>query len=179
MKLLSKPEALAVLDHYRRALLTSEIHCVMCALATQTERHDVIFENDVCRVVLDRLGARRGHLLVIPTAHVESFSKLDWSEYRSIQKAVFEAARAVEAALRPRRVFVASTGASEELPMSYPHFHIHVIPVYEADERARPARVLSWSEGVVAYDDDEARALCARLRKSWLEQEASCAIATH
>jgi len=51
--------------------------------------------------------------------------------------------------------------------MSFPHFHIHVLPVYDTDERARPAHVFSWSAGVLVYEDDEAHALSERLREAW------------
>ena len=64
-------------------------------------------------------------------------------------------------------MFTATLGAAVELPMTYSHYHMHVIPVYETDERARPARVLSWSEGVVVYDDNEARDICKQLIEHW------------
>jgi diadenosine tetraphosphate (Ap4A) HIT family hydrolase len=51
--------------------------------------------------------------------------------------------------------------------MSFPHFHIHVLPVYDTDARARPAHVLSWSAGVLVYEDAEAAALAERLRAAW------------
>jgi len=41
------------------------------------------------------------------------------------------------------------------------------VPVFGEGEAARPARVLSWSEGVTVYDDAEARALVAALRARW------------
>jgi hypothetical protein len=65
------------------------------------------------------------------------------------------------------RVFTATLGAAVELAQTYSHYHVHVIPVYETDERARPARVLSWSEGVVVYDDAEAARICRDLAQSW------------
>jgi hypothetical protein len=37
-------------------------------------------------------------------------------------------------------------------------------PLYESDESAQPARVFSWSEGVVVYDDPDARSLTQRIR---------------
>jgi histidine triad (HIT) family protein len=167
MRILSKSEAFELLAVHRRELLGAAERCVMCALATRTSAKHVIHEDRVCRVVLDALGNRPGHLLVIPKRHAESFTSLSLAEYQSLQTSVFYAARAVEATLRPRRVFVASTGASDELPMSFPHFHVHVIPVYESDERARPASVLSWSEGVVAYEEREADELSHALAARW------------
>ena len=58
-------------------------------------------------------------------------------------------------------------GSPAPVPMSYAHLHVHVVPVTAADERSRPARVFSWSEGVVVYDDIEAVQLAAELRRKW------------
>ena len=50
-----------------------------------------------------------------------------------------------------------------DLPTSYAHAHVHVVPVDEVDERARPAAVFSWSSGVVVYEPGEGEALAAEL----------------
>jgi diadenosine tetraphosphate (Ap4A) HIT family hydrolase len=84
-----------------------------------------------------------------------------------LQGLAHEASVALQQALSPLRIFTAVLGRTTPLPNSYPHLHVHVVPVYECDERARPARVLSWSEGVVVYDDVEAAALTAELRACW------------
>jgi hypothetical protein len=44
---------------------------------------------------------------------------------------------------------------------------VHVLPLYETGEGARPAHVFSWSAGVLVYEDEEARDLAARLRAAW------------
>jgi hypothetical protein len=38
------------------------------------------------------------------------------------------------------------------------------VPIYHGGEADKPARVLSWSHGVVSYEADEARALAHELR---------------
>ncbi|HEX5098724.1 MAG TPA: hypothetical protein VFV94_04460 [Polyangiaceae bacterium] len=58
-------------------------------------------------------------------------------------------------------------GASAQLPMSFPHFHVHVLPVYETGDGARPAHVFSWSAGVLVYEDAEAGELARTLRAAW------------
>jgi len=138
----------------------------MCALA-RTAGDGCVAESRHAVVMLDRFACRYGHLMVIPRAHVERMSELDWEVFVDVQRLVFEAGRAIEACLDPARVFTATLGAAAELPQTYSHYHVHVIPVPETDERARPARVLSWSEGVVIYDDDEAAELCRKLVASW------------
>lgn len=51
--------------------------------------------------------------------------------------------------------------------MSFPHFHVHVLPVYETGDGARPAHVFSWSAGVLVYEDAEAGELARTLRAAW------------
>jgi diadenosine tetraphosphate (Ap4A) HIT family hydrolase len=163
-----KPEALELLAANRRALLGAEDGCVMCALVRRApESPERLAENAHGVVMLDRFGSRPGHALVISKRHVVGTTDLGWPAYSELQRLAYGACAAVERALAPARTFVAVLGASEQLPMSFPHFHIHVLPVFETDERARPAHVFSWSSGVLVYEDDEARALAERLRAAW------------
>jgi histidine triad (HIT) family protein len=141
--------------------------CVMCALAQGHADLPFIAQNEHAVVLLDRFACRYGHLMVIPRLHVEHLSQLPWPVFSDVQRLTFEAAQAIDACLKPARVFTATLGAAVELPMTYSHYHMHVIPVFETDERARPARVLSWSEGVVVYEDDEARGICDQLARHW------------
>ena len=59
---------------------------------------------------------------------------------------------------RSRREVDHSKGAAEAQPrgISFPHAHVHVIPLPDGDERDRPAAVFTWSNGVYMYEDDEA-----------------------
>ncbi len=167
MEVVSKEVALARLAEHKRALLTGGATCVMCALAKAGSGSGRIAESRHAVVMLDRFACRYGHLMVIPRAHFERGTELDWEVFVDVQRLVFEAAHAVEACFKPARVFTATLGAAAELPMTYSHYHVHVIPVVETDERARPARVLSWSEGVVVYADDEAARICRELVAAW------------
>jgi diadenosine tetraphosphate (Ap4A) HIT family hydrolase len=167
MRVVHKPEALELLAANRNWLLPDGQGCVMCALLDCERGSPTIASSEHAAVVLDRFGSRRGHLLVILRRHVEHVTDIEWPVYSALQRLAYDAAHAVTQVFAPKRVFVAALGASSALPMSYPHLHLHVIPVYEDDERARPANVLSWSQGVVVYDDDEARALDTELRRAW------------
>lgn len=139
----------------------------MCALAAGRADVPFIAQGRHAVVLLDRFACRYGHLLVIPRAHHEHLSQLPWDVFLDVQRLTFAAAQAIDACLKPARVFTASLGATAELPMTYPHYHQHVIPIYETDERARPARVLSWTEGVGVYEDAEAGDLSRQLAGHW------------
>jgi diadenosine tetraphosphate (Ap4A) HIT family hydrolase len=139
----------------------------MCALAQGRGEPQPLVETDLAVVVLDRFAQRLGHLMVITRRHVEAVSEIDWPLFVHVQQLVFQSRLALDRALQPRQVYAGMFGATIPLPMTFPHCHAHVIPVHESDERARPARVLSWSEGVVVYEDEEAQALRARILESW------------
>jgi diadenosine tetraphosphate (Ap4A) HIT family hydrolase len=163
-----KPEALELLAENRRVLLGDDGGCVMCALVRRApQAAELLAENEHGVALLDRFGSRVGHSIVISKAHLEETTALGWPVYAALQRLAYDASAAIERVLAPARTFVAVLGASEQLPMSFPHFHIHVLPVFERDERARPAHVFSWSSGVLVYADDEARELATRLRAAW------------
>jgi histidine triad (HIT) family protein len=167
VRVVSKEIALARLGQHKQQLLAAGATCVMCALANGHADLPFIAQSTHAVALLDRFACRYGHIMVIPRAHIEHLSQLPWEVFIDVQRLTFEAAQAIDASLRPARVFTATLGAAVELPMTYSHYHMHVIPVCETDERARPARVLSWSEGVVLYDDVEARELSRELERHW------------
>jgi len=167
MRLLDKAEALPLLEAELRALPAGS-DCPACALVSSDRRAArSIAQSEHGLVVLNRFGARERHLLVIARRHVEHIHELPWEVYADLQLLAFHAACLLQARYRPARIYTAVFGSANPLPMSYPHLHVHVVPVMEAGERARSTRVFSWSDGVVLYDDDEAAALTTELRALW------------
>ena len=168
MTLITKAEALERLTVFRDELgATGDDDCVMCALAQGRGRPEPLIETARAVVVLDRFARRYGHLLVIAREHVEGTRAVTWELFHELARLTFEARRALDRALEPVQIYSATLGAVVPLPMSFGHLHTHVIPVHEADARARPARVLTWEEGVTVYDDAEASALRARILSVW------------
>ncbi len=172
MRRVEKPEALELLALNRRALLGDDSDgCVMCALVTLVEqdrnRPELLAENQHGVALLDRFGSTRGHVLVISRRHLLDTAELPWPVYCELQQLNYQACCALRRAFQPARIFSAILGASAELPMSFPHFHIHALPVYDRDERARPANVFSWTSGVLVYDEADVRQVSDELRAAW------------
>jgi diadenosine tetraphosphate (Ap4A) HIT family hydrolase len=163
---LSKEEALLELDRERH-LSQSFGGCVMCRLASPQHQAEWLAENEHGFVVLDAYGSTRGHVLVIAKHHVERTSELSASAFGGLQQLVWQANIALENAFAPLRIYTATLGAAKPLPMSFPHWHSHVVPVYEEDERARPASVFSWSAGVECYSSSDGSRLQAEIRNAW------------
>lgn len=141
--------------------------CLMCAInARRVGAVYCVCEDDEMIVMLPRYVRRWGHVLVTPKAHFTSFSAIDPALWARASSLAHRAARMVERVMQPRRVYVASTGSSAgELTQSSMHLHIHIIPLYELDDK--PADIFSWAPGIFVAEHAEWQALEQRYRDAW------------
>ena len=139
--------------------------CGICALAAGASG-PVVHETSLATCALNRLAARPGHLVIALRRHVERIAALSWEEYEGVQRLAWEAARALEAVMSPQHVFVASLGSPVATNKSFPHVHVHVVPLADGGEADRPANVFTW-DTLVVYEDEEADALASRVRAAW------------
>lgn len=158
--------------------------CVLCDLvrvASEVSRGAlrapfVVAENDAAIAWLNRFALRRGHVMVVLKRHVERVAALDWPEYEGVQRLAWGAEHAIERALSPVRVYIAALGSTPPKPgapprptsaVSFPHHHVHVVPLFDGGEGDRPSDVLTWKHGVWLYDEDDAAALAAEISAAW------------
>src|SRR5687768_10399170 len=111
--------------------------CLMCAIVRrEVGAVHAVFEDAAMLVMLPRYVRRWGHVMVVPKPHVTSFGEVDPALWARANALAHQAARMVEQVMRPRRCYVASTGSSAgELTQTSRHLHVHVIPLYEPDDR--------------------------------------------
>lgn len=167
MRRISKAEAIALVEAESRAIEERFDGCAMCAAVAKGAARVVLAENQAAVAMLDRFAARPGHVVVVLRRHVEAIAELPFAEYAAVQQLAWAASRALTHVLSPRRVFVASLGASARIATSFPHHHVHVIPLTGVPEADRPAEVLTWARGVFVFDPGEAERLAAELRAAW------------
>lgn len=147
--------------------------CLMCAVRDRAvgDVH-AVFEDEAMLVMLPRYVRRWGHLMVMPKVHVTSFAAVDPELWARTNALAHKSARVVERVMQPRRCYVASTGSSAgELTQSSMHLHIHVVPLYELDDK--PSSIFSWQEGVWVAEPDEWETLRARYAAAWHEDGPS------
>lgn len=147
--------------------------CLMCAVRDRKvgDTH-AIHEDDEMLIILPRYVRRWGHVMITPKVHVTSFMSIDPRMFMRMSVLSLQCSRMVERALKPRRVYVASTGSSAgEITQSSEHLHVHVIPLYEVDDK--PSSIFSWSEGVYVAERDEWEALRASLAEAFLLELAA------
>lgn len=137
--------------------------CLVCAMRDgKLGAPHVVARGRHCRVVLARYAVRVGHALVLVDEHVTRFADVDDAAWAEATGLALSTARRIERVLQPVRCYVASLGSAEAgVPMSSPHLHLHVVPIYDPGDK--PSRVLTWAHGVIAPSDDELADLAAKL----------------
>jgi len=106
------------------------MECPFC----NPKKEDVVHEGGFIRIVLDSYPAGRGHVLVVPRRHVESWGELTWEEKRALIRGVEMAMDALKDALKPDG-FNVGMNLGEAAGQTVPHLHVHVIPRWRGDCR--------------------------------------------
>jgi diadenosine tetraphosphate (Ap4A) HIT family hydrolase len=136
--------------------------CLMCAIRdAQVGATHTVFEDDALLVILPRYVRRWGQVMVLPRAHVTSFTEVSAELWAHVNEVAHRSAMMIERVLTPLRCYVASTGSpSGERANTSRHLHVHVVPVTDPEDR--PRNVFSWDEGVLVAEPEEWAELRAR-----------------
>jgi histidine triad (HIT) family protein len=130
--------------------------CVFCAIAAGDLPASMVLRDDDVAAFLDARPVFKGHVLIVPRAHVPTLSDMPADALGTLFAAVQRVARAVEAGLGVDGTFVAM---NNKVSQSVPHLHVHVVP----RKRKDGLRGFFWPR--VAYADDaEREAFAARIR---------------
>lgn len=142
--------------------------CLMCAIRDRrVGATHAVFEDEDVLVFLPRYVRRWGHLVVMPRAHVVTYTGVEPALWARINADALRAARMLERIREPLRIYITSTGSSAgELTQTSMHLHVHVIPLH--DNHDRPADVFSWQTGVYVGEPGEWEALRAEYASAWL-----------
>ncbi|MFK7989039.1 MAG: HIT family protein [Sandaracinaceae bacterium] len=109
---------------------------------------------------------RWGHGLVTLRRHVVRLSEVTATEWADAAELARQFGCALSGVLDPARVYVAALGTDlDDLPMSFRHLHLHVLPVPESG--ARPREVLTWAHGVYVGTAGEWATLRQATLQAW------------
>ena len=104
--------------------------CTFCQIASGELPAQIVHRNDDVIAFLDRAPLLHGHVLVMPTRHVETLDDLPDDLLAPVFGAVRQTSIAVQKALRAEGSFVAT---NTRVSQSVPHLHIHVVPRNKGD----------------------------------------------
>jgi len=121
------------LERIADAVRKGDESCLFCEILKGTEPASFVYRDDRLAVFMDLFPVTRGHLLIVPMAHVASMTAVDpdvaaamMNRAQQLAKAVMQSALACDG----YNLFVADGGAADQ---DIFHAHLHVIPRHHAD----------------------------------------------
>lgn len=175
--------AAGALDEPGRARFDAQVHrqeadagCFICRLVREDPSlpsHHVIWRGKEAIAFLNRYPTVFGQVLVAPAGHVEQVTgDVTLHQYLGLQRIVHALAEALRMALRPGRVYILSLGSQQAV--AHVHWHIVPCPPGMAYEDQQLALLDAEARGVLSFDENEGRALAARLREqlpAWMREQ--------
>ncbi|HEX6839582.1 MAG TPA: HIT family protein [Polyangia bacterium] len=122
--------------------------CVFCGIIAGTTPASIVMQDDDVVAFLDARPLFKGHVLVVPRAHVTTLPELPAALLPRFFGAVQRVARALPEALGAEGTFVAMNNVVSQ---SVPHLHAHVVPRTKGDG----LKGFFWPRG--RYDSDTER----------------------
>ncbi len=104
--------------------------CVFCGIVGGSAPAEIVLRAGPVVAFLDARPLFKGHVLVVPSDHVESLDDLDLALVAPLFAAVQRLASVVPAALGAEGTFVA---VNNRVSQSVPHLHVHVVPRTKGD----------------------------------------------
>jgi histidine triad (HIT) family protein len=132
--------------------------CPFCAVVDGSQPSGVVLEDAVVIAFLDHRPVFKGHVLVVPKAHVETLTDLPVDAVGPFFERVQRIAGAVQDGLEADGSFVAMNNVVSQ---SVPHLHVHVVPRRRKDG----LRGFFWPRTRYA-DDAEMADYASRIRDS-------------
>jgi histidine triad (HIT) family protein len=106
------------------------VTCTFCQIANGELPAQIVHRDENVVAFLDRAPLLPGHVLVMPTKHVETLDDLPDDLLAPVFAAVRRTSTAVQKALRAEGSFVAT---NTRVSQSVPHLHVHVVPRNKGD----------------------------------------------
>jgi histidine triad (HIT) family protein len=133
--------------------------CLFCQIvAGEVPAHVVLDDDPEVFAFLDSRPVFKGHVLVVPRAHVVTLADLPASLLGPVFRRVQQLSAVMPAALEAQGSFV---GINNVVSQSVPHFHAHVVPRTKGDG----LRGFFWPRTKYA-SEQEAEQYASRLRSA-------------
>lgn len=131
--------------------------CPFCAIVSGDAPAHVVLRDETAVAFLDRRPVFKGHVLLVPSDHVNTFLDLDTPAIGPFFERGRRIAAAMESGLGAMGSFVA---INNRISQSVPHLHLHVVPRRRKDG----LRGFFWPR--TAYESEAEMAdYAARLRE--------------
>lgn len=109
-------------------------NCIFCKIVQKDIPGKIVYEDDVCLAFLDLSQTTDGHTLVVPKKHYKNILEVDDKTLTHLIIVTKNLANKIIKNLNAKGVNVL-TNANEIAGQTVMHFHIHIIPRYNHDDK--------------------------------------------
>ena len=109
-------------------------NCIFCKIVQKDIPGKIIYEDDVCLAFLDLSQTTDGHTLVIPKKHYKNILEVNDETLTHLIVVTKRLANKIVKNLNANGVNIL-TNANEIAGQTVMHFHIHIIPRYNQDDK--------------------------------------------
>ena len=106
--------------------------CIFCKIIAGDIPSATIYENDECKVILDRFPSGEGHALILPKNHVANIFEIDPEQAGRLFSLAAKLAKAMKEVLGFEHMNILQNNGTVAGQTVF-HFHIHLIPRWEGD----------------------------------------------
>ena len=133
--------------------------CIFCKIANGEIPSATVYEDDDFRAILDLGPASKGHTLILPKDHYANLCELSDEAAAKVLPVAAKIGRGMMAGLGCAGFNVVQNNGPSAGQTVF-HFHVHVIPRYDADDFQ-----IGWPQGEpdAAEQEELAKKLAARL----------------
>ncbi|OOB76824.1 MAG: histidine triad (HIT) protein [Epulopiscium sp. Nuni2H_MBin003] len=105
---------------------------IFCSIMEDDSDANVVYEDDLFKVIMDKFPANRGHILIIPKEHHVDIFDMPDEIARNIYPLAIKMAKAQKKALNVDGINVVQNNGKAANQAVF-HFHLHLIPRYNDD----------------------------------------------
>lgn len=106
--------------------------CIFCKIIVGDIPSATIYENDECKVILDRFPSGEGHALILPKNHVANIFEIDPEQAGRLFALAAKLAKAMKEVLGFEHMNILQNNGTVAGQTVF-HFHIHLIPRWDGD----------------------------------------------
>ena len=132
--------------------------CIFCRIANGEIGSNTVYEDEDFRVILDLNPGSKGHMLILPKEHFDDLFELSDEYAQKLMLVAKKVGLAARKALSADGINLVQNNG-EAAGQTVKHFHMHVIPRYEGDDKG----MVNWTPH--ASDPEEQKRIEEAIRK--------------
>ena len=111
--------------------------CVFCKIVREQNPASFVYKDEKVSAFLSNYPINEGHTLVVPKKHYENIYTIPDEDVAHLFGIVKKVTLAVKAAVKADGIRIVQNNGSAAGQVVF-HLHVHIIPVYEDQERRNP-----------------------------------------